>query len=46
MKILDLASGTGEPAITLASRIGPEGQVTALDLSPVAVMVLASGSKT
>jgi ubiquinone/menaquinone biosynthesis C-methylase UbiE len=34
MKILDLASGTGEPAITLASRIGPEGQVTALDLSP------------
>jgi ubiquinone/menaquinone biosynthesis C-methylase UbiE len=34
MKILDLASGTGEPAITLASRIGPEGHVTALDLSP------------
>src|SRR5438445_11713261 len=23
MKILDLASGTGEPAITIASRIGP-----------------------
>src|SRR5438445_6305496 len=34
MKILDLASGTGEPAITLASRIGPEDQVVALDLSP------------
>ena len=34
MKILDLASGTGEPAITLASRIGPEGHVVALDLSP------------
>jgi ubiquinone/menaquinone biosynthesis C-methylase UbiE len=33
MKILDLASGTGEPAITLASRIGPSGHVTALDLS-------------
>src|SRR5437867_6872341 len=34
MKILDLASGTGEPAITIASRIGPEGHVIALDLSP------------
>ena len=34
MKILDLTSGTGEPAITLASRIGPEGHVIALDLSP------------
>ncbi len=34
MKILDLASGTGEPAITLASRVGSEGHVTALDLSP------------
>jgi len=33
MKILDLASGTGEPAISLASRVGSEGHVTALDLS-------------
>ncbi|MFZ0735172.1 MAG: methyltransferase domain-containing protein [Candidatus Sulfotelmatobacter sp.] len=33
MKVLDLASGTGEPAITLASRVGPAGHVTALDLS-------------
>lgn len=33
MKVLDLASGTGEPAITLASRVGPGGNVTALDLS-------------
>src|SRR5215472_13009561 len=33
MQILDLASGTGEPAITLARRTGPEGQVTATDLS-------------
>jgi SAM-dependent methyltransferase len=33
MLILDLASGTGEPAITLARRIGPQGQVTATDLS-------------
>jgi ubiquinone/menaquinone biosynthesis C-methylase UbiE len=33
MHVLDLASGTGEPAITLATRVGPEGHVTALDLS-------------
>ena len=33
MKVLDLASGTGEPAITIASRIGFQGHVTALDLS-------------
>lgn len=33
MKILDVASGTGEPAISLAMRVGPKGQVTALDLS-------------
>jgi SAM-dependent methyltransferase len=33
MHVLDLASGTGEPAISLASRVGPDGHVTALDLS-------------
>ncbi len=33
MNVLDLASGTGEPAITIASRIQPNGHITALDLS-------------
>jgi SAM-dependent methyltransferase len=33
MKVLDLASGTGEPAISLAPRVVPGGHVTALDLS-------------
>lgn len=33
MQVLDLASGTGEPAITLATRVGSQGHVTALDLS-------------
>jgi SAM-dependent methyltransferase len=33
MRILDLASGTGEPAITLAQRVGATGRVTALDRS-------------
>ncbi len=33
MRILDLASGNGEPAITLARRVAPTGHVTATDLS-------------
>lgn len=33
MRVLDLASGTGEPAISLAARVGERGHVTALDLS-------------
>ena len=32
LRILDLASGTGEPALTLARAVGPEGHVTATDL--------------
>jgi SAM-dependent methyltransferase len=33
MKVLDLASGTGEPAISVAARVGAAGHVTALDQS-------------
>jgi SAM-dependent methyltransferase len=33
MQVLDLASGTGEPAISLASRVGEQGHVTATDIS-------------
>jgi ubiquinone/menaquinone biosynthesis C-methylase UbiE len=33
MQVLDLASGTGEPAITLAGMVGSQGHITALDLS-------------
>ena len=33
MQVLDLASGTGEPAISLAAAVGSSGHVTALDLS-------------
>jgi SAM-dependent methyltransferase len=33
MRVLDLASGTGEPAITLAQCVGEQGHVTAFDLS-------------
>jgi ubiquinone/menaquinone biosynthesis C-methylase UbiE len=33
LQILDLASGSGDPALTLARRAGTTGQVTATDLS-------------
>lgn len=33
MLVLDLASGTGEPGISLAGEVGPEGRVVAVDLS-------------
>ncbi len=45
MQILDLASGTGEPAITLAGRIGGSGQVTALDLSPDLLAIAAQRAR-
>ncbi len=31
-QVLDLASGVGEPAISMAALVGPEGRVTATDL--------------
>ena len=31
-RVLDLASGAGEPALTIARRVSPEGSVTATDL--------------
>jgi ubiquinone/menaquinone biosynthesis C-methylase UbiE len=34
MQVLDLASGTGQPCLALAERVGPAGQVTATDLVP------------
>ncbi|HEY6303206.1 MAG TPA: methyltransferase domain-containing protein [Terriglobales bacterium] len=41
MNVLDIASGTGEPAITLALKVGNEGHVTALDLSAEVLAVAA-----
>jgi SAM-dependent methyltransferase len=33
-RVLDLASGTGDPAITIAERVGPTGHVVVTDLAP------------
>lgn len=32
-RVIDLASGAGEPALTIAETVGPEGHVTATDLA-------------
>jgi SAM-dependent methyltransferase len=34
MRVLDLASGVGDPALSIAQEIGPSGRVTASDLGP------------
>jgi SAM-dependent methyltransferase len=33
-RVLDVAAGTGEPSLTAAQAVGPEGQVVATDISP------------
>ena len=45
MRVLDLASGTGEPAISLAVRIGSTGHVTALDLSAELLEIAAGRAR-
>jgi ubiquinone/menaquinone biosynthesis C-methylase UbiE len=39
MQVLDLASGTGEPALALAEAVGSHGHVTATDLVPEMLMI-------
>lgn len=46
MRVLDLASGTGEPAISLASIVGERGHVTALDLSADLLEIAAQRART
>lgn len=45
MSVLDLASGTGEPALSLARRIAPTGKVTATDLSQGMLNALSANAK-
>jgi SAM-dependent methyltransferase len=39
LRVLDLACGTGDPAVEIARRVGVRGHVTAADLSPQMVEV-------
>ncbi|MGI8855261.1 MAG: class I SAM-dependent methyltransferase [Thermomicrobiales bacterium] len=44
MRVLDIASGTGEPALTLAPLIAPDGVVTATDVIPEMVAIAAENA--
>ncbi len=46
MRVLDLASGTGEPAISLALRVGPRGSVTAVDQSSELLEIAAERARS
>jgi SAM-dependent methyltransferase len=45
MKVLDLASGSGHPALDIARVVGPTGHVTATDLSSKLLAVAEEKSK-
>jgi len=45
MRVLDLASGTGEPGISLALRVGPQGSVTAVDQSSELLDIAANRAR-
>jgi len=38
-RVLDVATGIGEPAVTAARKVGPSGKVTAIDLSPAMLAI-------
>jgi ubiquinone/menaquinone biosynthesis C-methylase UbiE len=46
MRILDLASGVGDPALSLAKAVGPTGHVTATDLGPGMISLAEELAKT
>jgi ubiquinone/menaquinone biosynthesis C-methylase UbiE len=45
MQVLDLASGVGDPSLRIAKRIGPNGKVTATDLSSAMLAALRSNAE-
>lgn len=45
MQVLDLASGSGEPALSLAEAVGPGGHVTATDLVPEMLALAEEGAR-
>src|SRR5438270_12643566 len=45
MHVLDLASGTGDPALALAAAVAPNGEVIATDLVPEMLAVVAADAR-
>jgi len=45
MEVLDLASGTGEPSLTLAQKVGPAGHVTATDLGSAMLAIAEENAR-
>ncbi|MEP0825061.1 MAG: methyltransferase domain-containing protein [Nitrososphaera sp.] len=44
-RVLDVATGIGEPAVTAARKVGPSGKVTAIDLSPAMLSIARERAK-
>ena len=45
-KVLDIATGIGEPAVTAARKVGAAGRVTAVDLSPQMISIAKSRARS
>jgi ubiquinone/menaquinone biosynthesis C-methylase UbiE len=45
-KVLDIATGIGEPAVTAAKRVKPSGKVVATDISPQMIAIAKSRAKS
>jgi enediyne biosynthesis protein CalE5 len=45
LRVLDLSSGTGQPALDLARAVGPTGHVTATDLSPAMLTLVEENAR-
>ena len=44
-KVLDIATGIGEPALTAAKKVGPDGHVIGIDISPEMVAIARERAK-
>jgi ubiquinone/menaquinone biosynthesis C-methylase UbiE len=45
-KVLDIATGIGEPAVTAARRAKPNGKVVAIDISPQMLLIAKTRAKS
>jgi enediyne biosynthesis protein CalE5 len=45
-KVLDIATGIGEPAVTAARRVKPNGKVIATDISPQMLAIAKTRAKS